>query len=92
MNYAVIRGDQFMEDVYWRARWYTRKAGTDVAQKFEAAVDETLLRIGRNPTIGHVAPFSHPDLQKLRSLTVVSSFGQIRIFYRMEGSTVYVFR
>jgi hypothetical protein len=40
MNYAVIRGDQFMEDVYWRARWYTRKAGTDVAQKFEATVVE----------------------------------------------------
>jgi plasmid stabilization system protein ParE len=92
MNYIVVRGDQFMDDVYWRARWYTRNAGFEIALRFEEAVDETLLRIERNPTIGHVTPFNHPDLRELRSLTVVSPFAKIRIFYRIDASIIYVFR
>jgi hypothetical protein len=91
MNYTVIRGDQFMDDVYWRARWYTRNASFEMALKFEEAVDETLLRIGRNPTIGHVTSFKHPDLRELRSLTVISPFAKIRIFYRIDVSLILRF-
>jgi plasmid stabilization system protein ParE len=92
MNHTIIRGDQFIADVYGRARWYAREAGLEVAQKFERAVAATVLRLARNPTVGRLLRFKHPNLMGLRSLPSAPPFGNILIFYRVEGMNVYVFR
>lgn len=89
---TIVRADEFTEDLYHRFRWFLGEAGIELASRFDEAVDRTLEKLARHPTLGRPRHFSHPKLQGLRSLTVDHPFGKHLIFYRVEGSTLQAWR
>ena len=82
----------FTADVLRQFGWYVDKAGEDVAWRFEAAVEETLRTIARQPDLGRLRHFENPRLAQLRSIPVTRPFNKRIIFYRAEGGTVEAWR
>jgi len=92
MSQSFRRNPLFTADVQKEFAWYWDEAGEDVAWRFEAAVERTLLAIARQPGLGRERRFRHPALQGLRSFRVEVPFKRLLIFYRVEGDCVEAWR
>jgi toxin ParE1/3/4 len=92
MSSELRRNPLFTADVLRQFSWHVDKAGEDVAWRFEAAVEETLLAVARQPDVGRLRHFKNPRLAQLRSIPVARSFNKLIIFYRAEGDTVEAWR
>lgn len=92
MNPSFRRSPLFTADVLRQFSWYVDKAGEDVAWRFEAAVEGTLLTIASQPDLGRLRHFRNPRLAQLRSIPVARPFNKLIIFYRVEGDTVEAWR
>ena len=88
MSVALRRNPRFTSDVLRQFGWYVDKAGEDIAWRFEAAVEETLLSVSRNPDLGRLRHFKDPRLAQLRSIPVARPFNSLILFYRTEASLV----
>src|SRR5947207_2002914 len=53
----------YRRDFAEQFEWYARKAGVEVAWRFQAAVDTTIARLLQNPTIGRPRHFKHQRMQ-----------------------------
>ena len=82
MSRPVQRAAAFEADVALRFSWYTDEASRDVAWRFFAAVDATLLALAQRPGMGRSRRFRHSALQGLRSFRVQPPFDVHLIFYR----------
>ena len=72
--------------------WYTLEAGEDAAWRFQAAVDATITRLLRQPTLGRIRQFKNPVLKNLRSLQVNSPFHRFIIFFRVTETELLLER
>ena len=92
MSLAIEKSQLFQTDVTNQFSWYYGKGGPEVAWRFFAAVDLTILKLARLPDLGALRHFQHPMLQNLRSFGVEPPFGKFLIFYRSDGKTLMVWR
>jgi toxin ParE1/3/4 len=89
---AVQKSDLFTADVAQQFSWYHNNASDVVAWRFFAAVDLTVSQLAREPNLGRVRHFRHPQLQNLRSFRVEPPFQKIQIFYRITTDGVQIWR
>lgn len=89
---TVSRSLEYTEDFLYRTAWYVGEGGPELGWRFEEAVDATIQKVARQPTLGRIRRFRHPSLQALRSIRVIQPFGSILIFYRFDSTTVQVWR
>lgn len=92
MSVVVRKGELFLADLARQYFWYWEEANEEVARRFKISVDQSLEKIARQPTLGHVCHFSHRELQALRCFQVVAPFDRILIFYRVDDAGLEVWR
>lgn len=92
MSQRFRRNPFFTADVQKEFAWYWDEAGEEVAWRFEAAVERTLLAIAQQPGLGRERRFRNPVLRGLRSFRVEPPFTELLIFYRLEGDTIEAWR
>ena len=68
--------------------WYFEEAGEKLAWRFFTTVDQTLLKLSRQPDLGRVRHFRNPSLRGLRSFRVEPPFHRLLIFYRHSATEV----
>jgi plasmid stabilization system protein ParE len=88
MNLAIEKSPFFHADVDRQFAWYLDEAGEQLAWQFFARVDLTLLKLSRQPDLGHVRHFRNPLLRGLHSFRVEPPFDQQLIFYRQTSAEV----
>jgi len=86
--HKIARRASFQADVVHQFTWYFQKAGEDIAWQFEDAVNETLVRLSRNPTVGRLRHFRDVRLQDLRSFQVTAPFERFMVFFRIDANTI----
>lgn len=52
MSLAVKKAEFFKQDYAKQFAWYVDEAGTEVAWRFQAALDQTLKKLARQPDLG----------------------------------------
>jgi toxin ParE1/3/4 len=92
MSHSFRRTPLFTADVQREFAWYWDEAGEEVAWRFEAAVERTLLAIARQPDLGRERHFRNPALRALRSFRVEPPFKKLLIFYRLEDNCIEAWR
>ena len=92
MNLAIEKAEFFKQDYAKRFTWYVDEAGPEIARRFQAALDQSLNQLARQPDLGRVRHFRNPRLQGLRSLPVERPFNRILIFYRASGNVLQAVR
>jgi len=80
MSQSFRRNPFFTADVQKEFEWYWDEAGEEVAWRFEAAVERTLLAIARPPGLGRDRRFRNPALRELRSFRVEPPFNKLLVF------------
>ena len=85
----VFRTEVFAADVDRQIYWYLTETDLDevtaveLAQRFAAAVEETLEFLSRFPAAGRPRAVRFSDLTGYRGLNVFEPFGRFRIYYRV---------
>jgi toxin ParE1/3/4 len=92
MSRTLRRNPRFTADVQDQFAWYWDEAGEEVAWRFEAAVEQTLMAIARQPDLGQPRHFKHPQLHGLRALTVARPFSKLLLFYRPKADHIEAWR
>ena len=92
MSQPFRRNPCFTADVRKEFEWYWDEAGEEVAWRFEAAVERTLLALSQQPGLGRERRFRHPTLRGLRSFRVEPPFKKLLVFYRVEGDVIEAWR
>jgi plasmid stabilization system protein ParE len=92
MSRIFRRNPAFTADAQKQFAWYWDKAGEDVAWKFAASVEQTILSLTRQPELGSLRRFKHPFLHGLRSFRVEPPFGRMLLFYRADEQEVEFWR
>ena len=88
MNLAVQKAEFFKQDYAKQFGWYVGEAGTEVAWRFQAALDQSLKKLARQPELGRLRRFRNPRLHDLRSFQVERPFNKFLIFYRIRGEVL----
>ncbi|MCO5051669.1 MAG: type II toxin-antitoxin system RelE/ParE family toxin [Verrucomicrobiae bacterium] len=83
MSRAIKKSPLFHADVTSQFSWYVDEAGEELAWRFFNAVDQTLLKLSRQPDLGRRRRFRNPILQGLWSFPIVAPFQRFLIFYRV---------
>jgi plasmid stabilization system protein ParE len=83
---------QFRGDFINQFSWYVDEGGEDAAQRFQIALDQTILRIARNPTLGRPRRFKHIRLEGLRSIQVQPPFERFLLFFRFDSNLIEITR
>lgn len=92
MSLVLQQSDDFREDFALRALWYVRKAGAEIARRFQESVDATLRKLCLHPELGRIRHFQHPKLQGLRSFHIERPFHRSLIFYRVHEDALQAVR
>ncbi len=92
MSLPLRRNPFFTADVQHQFAWYWDEAGESVAWRFEAAVEETLRLIARQPGLGRQRKLPQPQLRGLQSFRVTPPFDRLLIFYRVAGGEIEAWR
>ena len=92
MSLAVEQAECFKKDYANQFTWYVDEAGPDMAQRFQASLDQTLNKLARQPDLGRLRHFRNPRLRDLRSFPVVRPFQRILVFYRVSGDVLNAVR
>lgn len=95
---SIVRTDVLVADVDEQIHWYLEETGLDeifgaeLAQRFAAAVDETLECLARTPGAGRPRAVRFFDLIGYRGFNVFEPFGRFRIYYRVIGKEIHAER
>lgn len=92
MSLAIEKSPLFHSDVTNQFGWYFDEAGEKLAWRFFKSVDQTLLKLARQPDLGRRRRFRNPMLQGLCSFLVASPFNKFLIFYRVTSDTLEAWR
>jgi plasmid stabilization system protein ParE len=79
-------------DLAEQHRWYSEKAGIDVAERFLKEFDHTIRLLERQPGLGRARKFRARELSGVRSFPIVGRFAVHLIFYRDFGDALSVER
>jgi plasmid stabilization system protein ParE len=94
----IFRTEAFVSDVDHQILWYLEETGleelfaAELAQRFAAAVEETLEFLARTPGAGRPRAVRFSDLTGYRGLNVFEPFGRFRIYYRVIGQQLHAER
>ena len=94
----VFRTEAFVADVDRQIHWYLGETDLDevmaveLAQRFGAAVEETLEFLSRFPGAGRPRVVRFSDLTGYRGLNVFEPFGRFRVYYRVIGEELHAER
>ena len=91
MNNAIHRRQKARQDLVDIFRYYTRKAGLRVAQRFFGQVEATFARLAGMPGLGSRYGHEHPALADLRFFPV-SRFKAHVVFYRPAAGGIEIVR
>jgi toxin ParE1/3/4 len=86
------RSDFFLRDFGLQYLWYLDEAGEAVADRFLAAVEETIAQLTEHPGSGRCRKFDHPELQGIRSFRVRPPFEAHLVFYRETTTDLFLVR
>jgi plasmid stabilization system protein ParE len=64
-----------------QADYFVSAGNTALAERWNAAIDKTILDLKRFPQMGSPCFFRHPDLSDLRSM-LITGFPRYLLFYR----------
>jgi plasmid stabilization system protein ParE len=92
MSLAIQRAAYFIADFEIQFAWYVKKAGADVAWRFQSALDDSLRKLSVQPDLGRVRHFGEPKLRDVRSYQVKRPFRKLLIFYRVDGNCLQAIR
>jgi plasmid stabilization system protein ParE len=98
MRLRIIRTDLFVADVAEQIHWYLEETGleeifaAELAQRFAAAVEETLEFLSGTPGAGRPRAVRFSDLKGYRGFNVFEPFGRFRIYYRLIGAELHAER
>jgi plasmid stabilization system protein ParE len=70
MSRVIQKARNFTADFENLFAWYIDKAGVEVACRFQAALDISLVKLSIRPDLGRPRHFHHRDLSGLRSFAV----------------------
>jgi toxin ParE1/3/4 len=88
MSRAIRKAPDFTADFANVFAWYVEKANTEVARRFQNALDNSLVKLSILPDLGRPRHFRHPKLQGLRSFLAEHPFEKILIFYRANENVL----
>ena len=94
----IFRTDVFAADVDEQIDWFLEETGLDeifaaeLAQRFAAAVEETLEFLAQAPLAGRPRSVRFSDLTGYRGFNVFEPFGRFRIYYRVIGEELHAER
>jgi plasmid stabilization system protein ParE len=92
MSRAIRKSGDFTADFERIFAWYVDQAGEEVAWRFQAALDTSLVKLSLRPDLGRPRHFHHPKLQGLRSFLVEHPFENLLIFYRANDEVLDAIR
>ncbi len=92
MSRAIQKASDFIADFENLFVWYIDRASVEVAWRFQAALDISLVKLTIQPGLGRPRHFRHPDLWGLRSFAIQQPFEKVLIFYRATDAIVYAVR
>ena len=92
MSLLLERADFFNSDFDLQYRWYLAEAGEAIAERYLAALHETLRLLVRQPGLGRQCRFRHPKLERLRVFHIRPPFDKHLIFYRYDQTTLFAER
>jgi plasmid stabilization system protein ParE len=92
MSLRVVYTDDFPADLAIQFRWYTQKAGEQVALRYAQAAEETLASLAEHPHLGVRCDFDDPRLAELRFCVVKRPFHRHLLYYRIAGDDLIAFR
>jgi len=79
-------------DLTRQYRWYYKKAGLAVAERFLAAFDASVARLAGQPGLGRLRKFREPELAGIRSFPVGGRFAIHIIWHRNESGELRIER
>jgi len=94
----LFRTEAFLADVDRQINWYLAETDLDeivaveLAQRFAAAVEETLEFLSRFPHAGRPRAVRFSDLVGYRGLNIFEPFGRFRVYYRVMGEELHAER
>ena len=77
----ILKREGAKRDLIQQWVWYAENAGFEVADRFLAAVEETLTALANQPERGVRVFTQRSDLQGIRRVPVGSGFENILLFY-----------
>src|SRR5688500_235547 len=92
MSLGLRKSDDFLHDLESQYRWYAINASPHIGVRYLDAVDQTLQKLAKQPDLGRVRHFRHPDLHGLRSFRVEPPFDRHLIFYRYDEQFLDILR
>jgi plasmid stabilization system protein ParE len=92
MSLAIQRSIFFFEDFMLQAEWYAARAGEEVANRWQEAVDATLHALAASPGLGRRRRLRHRELKNIRSFRVNPPFDIHLVFYRFDDKALYAER
>lgn len=88
----VRKSDDFIADVERQFEWYAVNAGSNVADRYLAAVEAACRLLGQHPNLGPIGGFTHPRLRDWRFLLVFRPFHKHVLFYELAGGDILMRR
>ncbi len=92
MSLAIEKAEFFERDFAQQFAWYVKKAGENVAWRFQAALDLSLKKVTQQPDLGRIRHFRNPRLHGLRSFCLERPFNKFLIFYRFGENVLQAVR
>jgi plasmid stabilization system protein ParE len=95
---SIVRTELFVSDVDQQIHWYLEETGleevlaAELAQRFAAAVEESLEFLARTPGAGRPRAVRFSDLTGYRGFHLFEPFGRFRIYYRLIGEALHAER
>ena len=89
---SVQKSADFIADVERQFEWYCNNAGSDIAERYLAAVEATSQLLSQHPLLGPQATFTHPRLRHWRFFVVFHPFKKHILFYETTAEQVIMRR
>ena len=81
-----------LEDIDFQSLWYGKTAGAEIARKYAAEVERTVLFLAMHPNLGRQCGFLEPEFAHLRVYLLGRPFDRHLVYYRIAGDGLIVFR
>ena len=82
MSLVLYQADYFWADLLRQVDWYREKAGSEIAEAYVGAVEDTLNDLCTSPGLGWLRFQDWPELAGIRSWRVRKPYHRHLIFYR----------
>jgi toxin ParE1/3/4 len=92
MSLAIEQASFFTADFEKQFGWYVDQGGSELAFRFQRALDTSLTKLSDQPDLGRLRHFRHPKLHGLRSYPVERPFDKLLIFYRITSANLQAVR